>query len=435
MRILLLINALIVVIAFAPVCRASDARFLDDRAAVARVFELLDERLGVMPDVAAYKWSRNAAIADPKREQVVIQNVVERAAPLGLEANGIRELFDLQIRLARDAQSELHDRWRHDRLPANQPVPGFEAADLDKTIRPKLDRITPELIAALYLAGAEWAREDFGSRYASLAAEKLSTPRWTDGARRETLSALSSIRLIAAPALDRIRAAGVIRIGTTGDYAPFTLLSGESLAGSDIELAESLAEKLGARPVFVRTTWASLMSDLAAYKFDIALGGVSITPARQAAAAFSIPYTTGGKTILSRCRDARRYATLAAVDRRGVRVIVNPGGTNEQFARDNIHHANVRVFPDNRAIFDEIRNGRADVMITDDVEVELQTYRHKELCRPFRGTFTQSDKAILVSRDASGVAPLLAAVNDWLAPEVEAGRPARLIEQFLHAPP
>jgi len=365
----------------------------------------------------------------------VIQNAVERAAPLGLEANGIRELFDLQIRLARDAQSELHDRWRHDRLPANQPVPGFEAADLDKTIRPKLDRITPELIAALYLAGAEWAREDFGSRYASLAAEKLSTPRWTDGARRETLSALSSIRLIAAPALDRIRAAGVIRIGTTGDYAPFTLLSGESLAGSDIELAESLAEKLGARPVFVRTTWASLMSDLAAYKFDIALGGVSITPARQAAAAFSIPYTTGGKTILSRCRDARRYATLAAVDRRGVRVIVNPGGTNEQFARDNIHHANVRVFPDNRAIFDEIRNGRADVMITDDVEVELQTYRHKELCRPFRGTFTQSDKAILVSRDASGVAPLLAAVNDWLAPEVEAGRPARLIEQFLHAPP
>jgi len=64
---------------------------------------------------------------------------------------------------------------------------------------------------------------------------------------------------------------------------------------------------------------------------------------------------------------------LTSVDRPKVRVIVNPGGTNEQYVRSNVHHAQIVVYPDNRAIFDEITAGHADVMITDDVEAELQT--------------------------------------------------------------
>jgi cyclohexadienyl dehydratase len=335
-------------------------------------------------------------------------------------------VFELQIRLARDVQSALHAEWTKSGFDPNRPIPSLE-----KDIRPKLDRITPELLNALYLAAPEMQRDDFVSAYISLAAEKLSTQGWSDASRRETLQALHAVRVKAAPALDRIHASGVLRIGTTGDYAPFTLLTGDELAGSDIELAKSLAQKLGVRPVFVRTTWARLVDDLALYKFDIAVGGVSVTPARQAVAAFSMPYTSGGKTIVTRCKDARRFRSLKAVDRREVRVIVNPGGTNEQFTRENLQHANIRVFPDNRSIFDEIRAGRADVMITDDVEVELQTHRHKDLCRPFNGTYTHSDKALLLSRDEK----LLGAVNDWLAIEVQTGNPARLIEQFLQSPP
>jgi cyclohexadienyl dehydratase len=108
-------------------------------------------------------------------------------------------------------------------------------------------------------------------------------------------------------------------------------------------------------------------------------------------------------------------------------VVVNPGGTNEQYARANVRHAEIKVFADNRTIFDEIRAGRADVMITDDVEVELQIRRHADLCRPFQGVLTHADKALLMPRDAN----LLEAVNEWLVPQVEAGKPARLIEQFL----
>ena len=219
----------------------------------------------------------------------------------------------------------------------------------------------------------------------------------------------------------------MLRVGTTGDYAPFSFERNGALSGADVDLGGILARHLKVTPVFVRTTWATLMDDLRADRFDLALGGISVTPARAAVAAFSVPYSTGGKTILSRCADARRYRKLASVDRKGVRVIVNPGGTNEQYVRANVHRAQVIVFPDNRAIFDEIRGRRADVMITDDVEVELQTRAHPELCRALRGTLTHADKAVLMPRDDA----LVSAVNAWLTESVKAGEPARLLQAHL----
>jgi cyclohexadienyl dehydratase len=171
-----------------------------------------------------------------------------------------------------------------------------------------------------------------------------------------------------------------------------------------------------------------MLDDLGRGAFDLSMGGVSITPAREAQGAFSVPYASGGKTILARCADARKFhGGLASVDRPKVRVIVNPGGTNEQYVRSNVHHAQIVVFPDNRTIFDELRAGHADVMITDDVEAELQSHNHPGLCRAFPGTLTHADKAILMPRDAD----LVKAVNDWLTPAIAAGEPARVLGSYL----
>jgi cyclohexadienyl dehydratase len=135
-------------------------------------------------------------------------------------------------------------------------------------------------------------------------------------------------------------------------------------------------------------------------------------------ARFSVPYHHGGKTAIARCRDRDKLSTLAAIDQPSVRVIVNPGGTNERFARSQLSHADLRVFPDNRTIFAEIMQGRADVMVTDDVEVALQTKLHPQLCRTTRELFAPADKAWLVQPDEQ----LLREVDAWMSRELGAAR-------------
>jgi cyclohexadienyl dehydratase len=213
--------------------------------------------------------------------------------------------------------------------------------------------------------------------------------------------------------LDRIIAAGVLRVGSTGDYRPFSYQDPGSLAfsGIDIEMAAALATALGVRLAIVKTSWPTLMEDLISGKFDIAMGGVSISLERQKRALFSIPYLADGKTPIARCADRDSYATVAAIDRPETRVIVNPGGTNERFARDHLQQARIALHSDNVTIFDEIVAGRADVMVTDASETLLQQKLHPELCaiHPDR-PFDSSEKAYLLPRD-----PIWKAfVDQWL---------------------
>ena len=123
-------------------------------------------------------------------------------------------------------------------------------------------------------------------------------------------------------------------------------------------------------------------------------------------------------------------STRTAVIRASVRVIVNPGGTNEQFVRQNLTHAAVIVHPDNPTIFDDLVRDRADAMITDDTEVELQVRKHPQLCRAYPGTLTHADKVILMARDPE----LDAAVDTWLEEQIAAAAPARLLREALTDP-
>ena len=237
-----------------------------------------------------------------------------------------------------------------------------------------------------------------------------------------------------APAsrLDEILARGVLRVGTTGDYKPFTYRVADGrFIGLDIALAADLARSLGVKLELVPTTWRAMMVDLGEDRFDLAVGGVSVSLERQKKAWFSIPYLRDGKTPIARCEDVHKYQTLADIDRPEVRLIVNPGGTNERFARAQTPHATLTVFADNVTIFDRIAAGEADVMITDAIEARLQQRLHPKLCAIHpEAPFDFSEKAVLLPRDVA----LKAYVDQWLHQAIESGAFARADEQWLAYP-
>ena len=182
-------------------------------------------------------------------------------------------------------------------------------------------------------------------------------------------------------ALDTVIKSGTLRACTPGDYKPFSFLKADgSYEGIDIDLAQSLAAAIGAKLELVKTSWANLVPDFAAGKCDIAIGGISVTTERQKRVFFSTAYMVNGKTPIVRCDDVKKFQSVADIDKAGVRVIANPGGSNERFAKANFKTATLTIHAENLTIFDEILAKRADVFVTEAAEALTQQKLKPGLC-------------------------------------------------------
>jgi len=218
---------------------------------------------------------------------------------------------------------------------------------------------------------------------------------------------------VLASMLEKIIAQSYIRVGTAGDYKPFTFLNPatQKFEGIDIDMANHLGKALGVEVRFVKTSWPTLMKDFVEGKYDIGMGGISINLERQKKAFFSIPYLKDGKTPITRKENVAKFQTLVDIDQPGVKVIVNPGGTNERFVRANLKKATIIVYEDNVTIFDQIVQGKADLMITDAIETILQQKLKPELVAVHPDKpFTFSEKGYLLPQDIA----LKLWVDQWL---------------------
>ena len=234
-----------------------------------------------------------------------------------------------------------------------------------------------------------------------------------------------------SPTLARVQAAGVLRVGTTGDYTPFSLKRPDgSYAGADTQMAYDLAGRLGVRVEFVPTVWVELLDDFLAGRFDIAMGGVTVTPPRAEKAFFSVPTFVDGKRPLARREYADRFTSIEAINQLGVRVIANPGSANEAFARAHFNRATVIIHHDNASVFDELVAGRADVMVTDGLEADHQAQLHPELCAvPVAAPWTRLEKAYMFAQDAA----MKAYIDAWLAEAFARGQWQRALDRAMSA--
>src|SRR5262245_47633978 len=107
-----------------------------------------------------------------------------------------------------------------------------------------------------------------------------------------------------ARSLNAIEASRMLRVGLTGDYAPYSRRAPDgAFHGADVVMANALATSLGVALEIVPTTWKSMAADLQADRFDVAMGGVSVTPDRAAIGDFSITVLHDGKRPIVRCSD------------------------------------------------------------------------------------------------------------------------------------
>ncbi|HIG60898.1 MAG TPA: transporter substrate-binding domain-containing protein [Gammaproteobacteria bacterium] len=403
---LLYATSLLLILMSTPVAAAGEEALL---------FERISARLGLMKAVAADKWLGDRPIEDLQREADVLHKSAYAGLRVGITIDSNNRFYQAQISAAKSIQHYWFNHWREHSGPD-------KGDSLVEVIRPKLISLGESIATLLKNPVAEAQRQLF------LAKTTI------EGLDRQHQEAIFD-RLLALQyypdRLTQIRDSGMLRVGTTGDYAPFSesRVAGQ-YNGIDIDLIHDLANTLEVEVVLVATSWPSLLSDLSNNAFDIAMSGISRTLQRQQHGFLSKPYHTGGKTPIIRCSDQARIKSLSDIDQKGVRIIVNPGGTNERYVDAHIKLAEKVLFADNRTIFEEIVQGRADVMITDAIEVTLQTNRQQGLCPAMPGkTLTYQEKAILLQQDPI----LLNYVNLWLDLRLADGTVQRTFANHLQA--
>lgn len=222
----------------------------------------------------------------------------------------------------------------------------------------------------------------------------------------------------------------ILRVGTTGDYPPFSEYNQKlnQFSGFDIDMANALGNYLGVKIVFVKTTWPTLSQDLAENKFDIAMSGISENHERKKMFLLSEPILQDGKIPLVRCSDVRKYMTLKQVNNPSVRVVENKGGTNLQFVTKFLKKPKLLTVDKNELTIDYLLQNKADVMITDRIEAIYRQKNITGLCVvDVKNLLTKQNKIYLINKNDVN---LLKQVNRWLYDLKKSGRLSLMIKQL-----
>lgn len=165
-------------------------------------------------------------------------------------------------------------------------------------------------------------------------------------------------------ALDQLKKAGVLKVGTEGTYAPFTYHdpSTNELTGYDVEVVEAVAEKLGVRAEFSETKWDAIFAGLEAKRYDIIANEVSVNDTRKEKYDLSAPYSVSYPVVIVKSDNAD-VTSLASVQ--GKRAAQTATSNWAQFAKD----AGAEVVPVDG--FTEsvaaVRDGRVDLAFNDNL--------------------------------------------------------------------
>lgn len=166
------------------------------------------------------------------------------------------------------------------------------------------------------------------------------------------------------PALERMRARGVARIGFANE-APYAYLEPDTgrLTGEAPEVARAVLGRLGIdRVEGVLTEFGALIPGLEAGRFDLIAAGMYITPERCREVDFSNPTYRIGEALVVRAGNPlglHSYADIAENDDAVMGVVT--GAIQRRYAlASHIPEARLAVFPDAPTALEAVAAGRAD---------------------------------------------------------------------------
>jgi cystine transport system substrate-binding protein len=231
----------------------------------------------------------------------------------------------------------------------------------------------------------------------------------------------------AQSALEQIKQAGALRIGTEGTYAPFTFHDASgALVGFDVEIGRAVAEHIGVEAEFVEGPWDGLIAGIDANRYDVVINQVGISEERQAKYDFSEPYIASKAALVVRGdnSDITSFESLAG-KKSAQSLTSNFGKLAESSGAELV---GTEGFDQSIAL---VLQGRADATINDSLSFfDFKTQQPDADVKVVATAENADFSGVLL---AKGKPELLAAINEALAAIKADGSYAEISQKYFGA--
>jgi polar amino acid transport system substrate-binding protein len=216
-----------------------------------------------------------------------------------------------------------------------------------------------------------------------------------------------------SPTIAAIKQRGELRVGLEAGYMPFEMIDrGGEIIGFDIDLARLMARKLGVKLKVVNQGWDGIIPALLTGKFDVTLGGMTITPERAKSVDFCDPYVVIGQTVLINKKLAGAVKAVGDLDKPQYTILSKLGTTGDIAAKKQFRRAKLRTFEHQSEAAVEVQNGRADGFVYDLPFNAVMAARYPDSLAHLNEPFTREELAWAIRKNDPG---LRAWLNEFLA--------------------
>ncbi|MGV6848914.1 MAG: transporter substrate-binding domain-containing protein [Marinibacterium sp.] len=209
---------------------------------------------------------------------------------------------------------------------------------------------------------------------------------------QDTQQALSSESVI-----ETIKKRGVLKVGMS-TFVPWAMrdINGD-LIGFEIDVATKLAEDMGVDIEFVPTAWDGIIPALIAGKFDVIIGGMSITPARNLTVNFTTPYAHSSLGSMANIGNSKDIPWPDGFNSTDVTFSCRRGASPCDYIKKRFPKATLRLFDDQNQVVQEVLNGNANVMLSSQPLPAFTIYENPEV------VFAPTDELMEASNEAFAV--------------------------------
>ena len=176
----------------------------------------------------------------------------------------------------------------------------------------------------------------------------------------------ADIELAKKSTVEKILDRGELRVGFESGYVPFEMTDKTGkFIGFDMDFGRRMAKSMGVKFVPINTAWDGIIPSLMTDKFDIIMGGMTITQERNLKINFADPYIVVGQSILLNKKHEGKVLSYKDLNDPKFILTSRMGTTGEQAIKKYIPKATYKGFESEAEAGLEVINGKADALVYD----------------------------------------------------------------------